>query len=265
MRSGLQCTAALGGTTPDSYVISALPFRQRNIISSFNQHTRVNAMNISRSVLPALLAAALLSSSCNTPKADGTARRDAEGTGQPEAPATKVVNNAPAPNSTGVEVVKVAKVEGQLTPGASLVGQMAPNFTWTSADGKERSLKDYRGKVVLLNFWGTWCPPCRAELPDIVRLRKELQPKGFEVIGLGVNEEARSGGSSPEENVAKFAQKNGLLYPLLLVDGNLIEAYGGLEGVPTTFIVNKKGEIVEMMVGMRDEATFRRSIEKAMS
>lgn len=222
-------------------------------------------MNISRLLLPALVAAAFLSSSCNTPKADGTARRDGEGAGQTETAATKVVNTAPATSSAGVEVVKVAKVEGQLSTSSALVGQVAPNFTWKSADGKERSLKDYRGKVVMLNFWGTWCPPCRAELPDIVRLRKELQPKGFEVIGLGVNEEARAGGSSPEEHVANFAKKNGLLYPLLLVDGSLIEAYGGLEGVPTTFIVNGKGEIVEMMVGMRDEATFRRSIEKAMS
>ena len=143
------------------------------------------------------------------------------------------------------------------------MGQVAPNFTWKGSDGKDRSLKDYRGKVVMLNFWGTWCPPCRAELPDIVRLRKELQPKGFEVIGLGVNERPR-GGATVEAHVADFASKNGLAYPLLIANGDLIEAYGGLEGVPTTFIVNGKGEIVDVMVGMRDEATFRQAVEKAM-
>jgi|GEM_PF-1046443 len=221
-------------------------------------------MNISRTIVPALVAAALLGSSCNTPKSDVTTRSEASQPGQTTAPAPAA---SAAVNAAGdVNVVQVLNVEGEVTPGpgGSVTGQPAPNFTWKSSDGSERSLKDYRGKVVMLNFWGTWCPPCRAELPDIVRLHKELQPKGFEVIGLGVNEQPR-GGATVEEHVADFARKNGLVYPLLIANGDLIRAYGGLEGVPTTFILNGKGEIVEMMVGMRDEATFRRSIEKAMS
>ena len=223
-------------------------------------------MKITRLMLPALLAAALLSSSCNTPKTD-TARRDGESDAAQNTPATAVSNPAPAPSpAAGIEVMKVANVDGKVTPGSdgAVGGQMAPNFTWMDGSGKERSLKDYRGKVVMLNFWGTWCPPCRAELPDIVKLRNELQSKGFEVIGLGVNERPR-GGMTVEAHVADFAQKNNLSYPLLIANGELIEAYGGLEGVPTTFILNAKGEIIDKLIGMRDEATFRRSIEKARS
>ncbi len=218
-------------------------------------------------MLPALFAAALLSSSCNAPKSDGTARRDSGSDESAVATPTVAASNAleiPNPDG-GTDVVQVMSVEGKLTSRTGgVAGQIAPNFTWKDGSGKDRSLKDYRGKVVMINFWGTWCPPCRAELPDIVKLRKELQPKGFEVIGLGVNERPPAG-TSVESHVANFAKKNGLLYPLLIANSSLIEAYGGLEGVPTTFIVNGKGEVVDVMVGMRDEATFRSAIEKAMS
>ena len=220
-------------------------------------------MKIPRSLLPALLAAALLSSSCNTPKTDTTARRDG-GADAAQTPATPAVNTTPAPSpAAGIDVVQIMNVEGKLDPAAS-GAQMAPNFTWKDGAGKDRSLKDYRGKVVMLNFWGTWCPPCRAELPDIVKLRNELQSKGFEVIGLGVNERPRNG-MTVEAQVADFAKKNNLAYPLLIANGELIEAYGGLEGVPTTFIVNGKGEVIEKLIGMRDETTFRNAIKKAMS
>jgi peroxiredoxin len=208
-----------------------------------------------------LLAASLLGA-CNTPKSDGAAKH--EGT---SGTATTVAQKASTPGGAataatpagGVHVTDVIDVDPNTTPNL----KSAPNFTWKGADGKVRSLKDYNGKVVMINFWGTWCPPCRAELPDIVKLRNELQPKGFEVIGLGVGEQARMG-KSPSEYVAEFAKKNGLEYPLLLADERVANAYGGIEAVPTTFIVNGQGEIVDKLVGMQSAEKFRTAIMKAM-
>jgi cytochrome c biogenesis protein CcmG/thiol:disulfide interchange protein DsbE len=205
---------------------------------------------------------------CNTPKSDGTARHDAnvpvpaaQTAEQPsgsEATPAQAAADTPAA-AGGVYVADVVDVE----PNASPNVKSAPNFTWKSSDGQVRSLKDYKGNVVLVNFWGTWCPPCRAELPDIVKLRNELHPKGFEVIGLGVGEQARNG-KTPAEWVADFAQEHGLNYPLLLADERVADAYGGIEAVPTTFILNGKGEIVDKLVGMQTEEKFREAIKKAM-
>ncbi len=227
-------------------------------------------MNISRYCIPMALAALFVLGACSSRRTtDGAEARKSTpatqdgGTGASQAApgggSTAPSEAKTAAASDAIHVSHVERVEGAL----STTKGPAPNFVWKDAAGKERSLNDYRGKVVLINFWGTWCPPCRAELPDIVKLRDELGPKGFEVIGLNVGEEMRSSGS-PEEHVAAFATKNNIHYPLVLAGEDLVNAYGGLEGVPTTFIVNGKGLIVEKMVGMQDAATFRKAIEGAM-
>jgi peroxiredoxin len=138
-------------------------------------------------------------------------------------------------------------------------GQPAPDFTWRTSDGATHSLKDYQGKAVLVNFWGTWCPPCRRELPDIVKLRNELGPQGFEVIGVCLENVP-----NPAEHVAKFAKANGLEYPLIIANGDVERAYGGIEAVPTSFFVNRQGVITDKLVGGGNEATFRSKIKKAM-
>jgi thiol-disulfide isomerase/thioredoxin len=208
------------------------------------------------------LAAALAVGACNAPKSDGTAKHDSAPptttTASNQPPQSAPAAEQPTATPAAINVAMVTGVEGVL--GAD---KLAPNFKWKGADGKDRSLKDYRGKVVMLNFWGTWCPPCRAELPDIVKLRNELGDKGFEVIGLGVGEMPK-GGKTVEQNVADFAQKNSLHYPLLIASDDLISAYGGISGVPTTFILNGEGKVIDKMVGMRDAETFRQSIQKAM-
>jgi len=211
-------------------------------------------------IIPIVLLASLYSFGCNTPKTDGTAKHD-EGTSAttPATPASNAETTAAATPADGIHVTDIVNVEGSVSSGT----KVAPNFSWKGADGKDRSLKDYSGKVVMLNFWGTWCPPCRAELPDIVKLRKELQKNGFEVIGLGLGEQAR-GGKTPAQRVAEFAKTNGLDYPLLLADERMAEAYGGIEAVPTTFIVNGKGEIVEKMIGMQSYEAFSEAVKKAM-
>ncbi|MCE7933804.1 MAG: TlpA family protein disulfide reductase [Chlorobi bacterium CHB2] len=195
---------------------------------------------------------------CKSSKTDGALTRNE--TQAPAAATTQPPPPAPAPAPTSGAVANVSPLKSV----QKKEGKAAANFTWIGSDGKEHSLEEYKGKVVLVNFWGTWCPPCRRELPDLVKLRTELGPKGFEIIGVNVNEQA-PGGGSVVEHVNSFAQKNGLAYPLVIADDEqtLEQAYGGIRGVPTTFVVNRNGEIVNTMVGGRDEATFRKAIEAA--
>ena len=139
---------------------------------------------------------------------------------------------------------------------------LAPGFSWKNGAGEEGSLADYRGSVVMLNFWGTWCPPCRRELPDIVKLRDEYSSKGFEVLGIAL--ERPIAGKSVEEHLAAFAEANDLRYPMLIGSGELVQQYGSSPYVPTTFIVDREGQVVNMLVGGMSEAQFREAIEKAL-
>lgn len=209
----------------------------------------------------------LLLGACSSTKTDSDGRAGSNSTAdkptsgstaETQKPTTTPTNPLPAKNvaAGAVDVASLVSVESGSGPAVN--GKLAPNFSWKGSDGVVRSLSDYKGKVVLVNFWGTWCPPCRRELPDIVKLRDEMKGK-MEVIGVCLERV-----ENPAPHVAKFAQANGLLYPLVIADESVVNAYGGINGVPTTFIVNTKGEITESMVGMRDEATFRKSIEKAM-
>lgn len=143
--------------------------------------------------------------------------------------------------------------------GEAIQGRPAPIFAWKTAAGETRSLEDYKGKVVLLNFWGTWCPPCRRELPDIVRLREEYKAKGFEVVGICLER-----ADDPIGVVKEFAASNGLVYPLVIGNDALVAAYGGIQAVPTTFIVDRKGILREGLVGMQSATVFREAIERAM-
>ncbi|MBC8145644.1 MAG: TlpA family protein disulfide reductase, partial [bacterium] len=151
---------------------------------------------------------------------------------------------------------------GAITNVSKADGGNAPDFAWSDGRGQHK-LSDYRGKVVMINFWGTWCPPCRRELPALVKIREELAPEKFEIIGINIGEREQAG-STVQENVTRFAKENGILYPLVIGDENLVNAYGGVEVVPTTIIVDGTGKIVERIEGSRDEAGFRSVIGRAM-
>ena len=137
---------------------------------------------------------------------------------------------------------------------------IAGDFTW-DADGKTISFKEFtKNKVVFLNFWATWCPPCRKEIPDIIQLNKELSGKDFVVIGI-----AGERGNNIEANLKAFMKSKGITYLTLLASQDqLSNAYGGISGIPTTFIIDKKGNITERLVGGRDKETFMQSIKRVL-
>jgi len=126
-------------------------------------------------------------------------------------------------------------------------GMLAPNFTFPGLDGKKASLTDYRGKVVLLNIWATWCAPCVAEMPSMEKLYQELKDEGFEILAVSVDE-------SGAEAVSPFMEKHKLGFPVLLDTKGDIKSLYQTTGIPESFIVDKDGMILEKIIGQRDWA-----------
>jgi len=114
------------------------------------------------------------------------------------------------------------------------------DFRLLTVDGKEYSLSDFRGKKVLLNFFATWCPPCRAEIPDFERFHREN--KDVVLIGINIQED--------KATVEEFLSSMGVTYPVLLDRDGKVSAQFGIEGIPTTFLIDKNGKIVAKNVGM---------------
>jgi cytochrome c biogenesis protein CcmG/thiol:disulfide interchange protein DsbE len=118
----------------------------------------------------------------------------------------------------------------------------APSFSLKDLNGKEISLSDYAGKVLYMNFWATWCPPCRAEIPDFISFYKEYKDRGLEVLGVSVDQ------MSPEKVLA-FAKANGMNYPVVMYTMELINDYRPGNAIPTTIVIDRKGKIRHKQVG----------------
>ncbi len=132
------------------------------------------------------------------------------------------------------------------------------DFKWDE-NGKEMKLSDYKGKVILLNFWATWCPPCRKELPDLSTLSTELKDKDFKMIGVSVDDN--------QEVLNSFLKTNNLSYTVVFEPNELVAKYMTSAGqnqnvVPQTYIIDKNGKVVEAIMGSRSKADFLSLINK---
>jgi len=126
-------------------------------------------------------------------------------------------------------------------------GVSAPDFTFPGLDGKKVSLADYKGKVVLLNIWATWCAPCVAEMPSMEKLYRELKDEGFVIVAVSVDE-------TGTDAVAPFMKKHKLGFPVLLDTVGDIKSLYQVTGIPESFIIDKDGIIIEKIIGPRDWA-----------
>ena len=138
-------------------------------------------------------------------------------------------------------------------------GKKAPAFALTSLDGKKVSLADYKGRPVLVNFWATWCGPCKVEMPWFEQFRKQYASQGFEILGLA--DDADAG----KDAISKVAVKSGVTYPILLTDGKVQDAYGGLEVLPMSFYVDRNGVIVEQTAGLGSKDQIEANIKKTIA
>jgi thiol-disulfide isomerase/thioredoxin len=140
-----------------------------------------------------------------------------------------------------------------------MLGKVAPAFTLATLDGKKVSLSDYKGRPVLVNFWGTWCAPCKIEMPWFEEFRKQYAAQGFEILGLTDDVDAGN------EAIAKVVKKTGVTYPILLTDGKVQKAYGGLDYLPVSFYIDRNGVVVEQTAGLGGKDEIEAHIKKAIA
>jgi peroxiredoxin len=150
-----------------------------------------------------------------------------------------------------------ARRTGSLVPG-QVIGRVAPDFTLKTLDGKTLKLSDLRGKAVVLNFWATWCPPCKVELPWFVDLQKQYGPQGLQVVGISEDE----GG---KDKVAAFVKEMGVNYTIAVDDNSVSEKYGDVEDLPTTFYIDRDGKIVQFAMGLVDRSEIEEKMKVALA
>ncbi len=126
------------------------------------------------------------------------------------------------------------------TPTGLGPGKTAPDFTLKTLSGKVVSLSDYRGKVVLVNFWASWCPPCREEMPLFKRVYEKYKKKGFEILAVSTD--------SSVDPVKKFVKEHGISFTVLMDDGKVSSTYG-IQGLPTSFLIDRDGRILKVRLG----------------
>jgi len=147
-------------------------------------------------------------------------------------------------------------VSGCGSTGGSIRGKLAPDFTLSDLEGNPVSLSDFRGKTVLINFWATWCPPCRSEMPAIKSVYQEYKDKGVEVIGVDLKES--------ENAVREFIEEGGYNWTFVLDgDGSVSRDYR-ITGIPESFFVTREGIIREMHIGPMSAETIEEKLKRAM-
>ncbi|MGB6975552.1 MAG: TlpA disulfide reductase family protein [Terracidiphilus sp.] len=177
--------------------------------------------------------------------------------------ALKNSETAPYANSAAADIGDIA---GMPSP---LVNKTAPSFTLQDVNGKNVSLADYKGKAVLLNFWATWCGPCKIETPWIVQLRDKYAAQGFEVLGIstegdGYTPADKTGWAKDRSAIEAFAKQMKVPYPMLMGGDSIATPYGGVEALPTSFFVNRDGTIVASWIGGMSESDIESGIRKAL-
>lgn len=152
-----------------------------------------------------------------------------------------------APSSAGPDAAAAASGAGQDTP--------APDFSLRDLQGRTLTLADFRGKVLVLNFWATWCPPCRAEIPAFIEAVKNLGGEGLAVIGLSLDE-------IPPARLSAWVAKAGINYPVAVATEKIVTDYQPGEYIPATIVIDGKGRIRHRHTGMIDQETLEKLFQE---
>ena len=154
------------------------------------------------------------------------------------------------------------QLKAAATPKTTTLGD-APNVTFKDLQGKDVPLSSFKGKVVLLNFWATWCEPCRVEIPYLIKSQEQYGPRGFTVVGAAMDEEG-------QRVVAPFVVKPqwdvdgkqvAMNYPIVLSDNELADKFGGILGLPTSVLISKDGKVLKRYLGMVNPDSLSKDVE----
>ena len=163
-----------------------------------------------------------------------------------------LANRSQATSGASVSASTPGKISGDAK------GQLAPEFDLKNLDGQSVRLSDYHGKVVLLNFWATWCAPCKEEMPWFADLQQRYGPQGLQVIGVAMDD-------SDKKVIDTFAKKMGVNYPVLLGKESVATAYGDVQFLPDTFYIGRDGKILRHVQGLIDRKSIEQEVKSALA
>lgn len=154
--------------------------------------------------------------------------------------------------------IRMSRESGAAGPkNGQVMGLTAPDFELQAIDGSSLKLSRLRGKAVLLNFWATYCEPCKVEMPWFVQLQKEYGPQGLQIVGVAMDD-------VDTEDIAKFAKDMGVNYPILLGKEAVGASYGGVNVLPTTFFLDRNGKVIAREFGLQSRSVFVDHIKEAL-
>ncbi|MFZ1978526.1 MAG: TlpA disulfide reductase family protein [Bacteroidota bacterium] len=130
----------------------------------------------------------------------------------------------------------------------------APNFSLKTSDGKTIELSKFKGKAVVLNFWATWCPPCKQEIPDLIQVYKKYKERGLIIIGISIDQEGW-------DIVKPFIKETKIPYPVVLGNQDVVQDYGNFDGIPATFFIDSNGIIIDHQIGMLTKEIFETKVK----
>jgi thiol-disulfide isomerase/thioredoxin len=148
--------------------------------------------------------------------------------------------------------------QGMAAGNAQMKNGIAPDFTLQSLDGKTVRLSDFRGKPVVLNFWATWCGPCKIEMPWFVDLQKQYGPAGLQFLGVAMDD-------ASTKDIAEFAASMKVNYPILIGKESVGDAYGGVQFLPETFYIDRNGKVVDKAFGLKGRGEIEDAIKKILA
>ena len=169
---------------------------------------------------------------------------------------------------------KATRVKAKTTDGGDVVMKAdspkadlaEPELTLKDLDGKDVSLSEYKGKVVLVNFWATWCEPCRVEIPWLIAMQQKYGPKGFVLLGIALDEEGKSVVAPfvAKERFDVDGQKLPMSYKILIGNDDAADKFGGLFGYPTSILISRDGKQIKRVTGMISEDEMNKAVESQL-
>jgi peroxiredoxin len=154
---------------------------------------------------------------------------------------------------SGLEFSCTSSTKQPPTAASQSDSKVAANFTLKDAAGADIKLADYKGKVVLLNFWATWCGPCKVEIPWFIEFNKTYKDRGFVVLGVSMDDDGW-------KSVKPYVAEKKVDYPVVIGNDDLGKLYGGIDSLPTTFLIDRSGKIAFVHMGLEGKDTYQKEI-----